>query len=313
MTSPSMPPADMHLNDGCEYREQLGPAADGLTLLGYLSGRYRHSSATEWAARIRAGHVLVDARPANADSVLRKGAELVWRRPPWLEPAAPTSFTVLYEDADLLAVAKPAGLPTLPGANFLQATLLHQVQCHAPDAAPVHRLGRWTSGIVLCARNHRARTDLMRQWSAQTVVKRYRALAGGLPRWDELTVTAPIGPVSHHLLGSLYAATPHGKSSSSHVVVRERRTDAFLCDVFIATGRPHQIRIHLAAAGHPLLGDPLYLAGGVPAADSQALPGDRGYQLHAAELRLRHPADGRELVIDCEPPPLLRLSLGREA
>jgi len=313
MTSFSSPAAGEWLNDGCDYREQLGPEAEGRTLLAYLSGRYRHSSAADWAARIAAGQVLIGARAAPADHVLRKGAELVWRRPPWLEPAAPMSFTVLYEDADLLAVAKLAGLPTLPGANFLQATLLHQVQRHAPDAAPVHRLGRWTSGIVLCARNHRARTDLMRQWSAQTVVKRYRALAAGLPRWDELTVTAPIGPVSHNLLGSLYAATPEGKPSSSHVVVRERRTNAFLCDVFIATGRPHQIRIHLAAAGHPLLGDPLYLAGGVPAPDSQALPGDRGYQLHAAELRLRHPADGRELVIDCEPPPLLRLSSGCEA
>src|SRR3569623_2882998 len=124
MTSPSMPPADMLLNDGCEYREQLGPAADGRTRLGYLSGRYRHSSATEWAARIRAGHVLVDARPANADSVLRKGAELVWRRPPWLEPAAPTSFTVLYEAAEQLAVATPAALPTLTGAFFLLVLLL---------------------------------------------------------------------------------------------------------------------------------------------------------------------------------------------
>jgi 23S rRNA pseudouridine1911/1915/1917 synthase len=92
------------------------------------------------------------------------------------------------------------------------------------------------------------------------------------------------------------------------VTVLERRTDSFLCDVRIETGRPHQIRIHLAATGHPLMGDPLYVAGGLPAADTRALPGDPGYELHSAELSFRHPGTGRELVIECEPPLLLRIS-----
>ena len=295
-------------NQGCEYRERLGADADDRTLLAYLSRRHRHSSAAEWAARIAAGQVLVDARPARADSVLRLGSELLWRRPPWIEPPAPTAFAVLYEDRDLLAVAKPAGLPTLPGANFLQTTLLYQLRRYATDAAPLHRLGRWTSGIVLCARSRDARSKLLRQWSAREVGKRYRALAGGAPDWEEMTITAPIGPVPHALLGSIHAASPQGKSALSRVTVLERRADAFLCDVTIATGRPHQIRIHLAAAGHPLVGDPLYIAGGLPAADSRALPGDPGYHLHAAELRFRHPATGRELVITCGLPPLLRLA-----
>jgi 23S rRNA pseudouridine1911/1915/1917 synthase len=88
--------------------------------------------------------------------------------------------------------------------------------------------------------------------------------------------------------------------------VLERRADSFLCDVTIDTGRPHQIRIHLAAAGHPLVGDPLYEAGGLPAPDSRALPGDPGYLLHSAELRFRHPRTGREMVICCQPPEILR-------
>ena len=296
----------MQLNQGYEYRERLDCDAEGLSLLAYLSRRHRHSSAAEWAARIAAGQVLIDARAVHPDSVLRRGATLVWRRPPWVEPDAPTSFAVLYEDQDLLAVAKPAGLPTLPGANFLQTTLLHQVQTYAPDAAPLHRLGRWTSGIVLCARNQQARAAVVQQWSTQQVVKRYRALAVGSPGWDELSVSTPIGPVPHALLGSLHAAAADGKPALSRVTVVERREVAFLCDVRIATGRPHQIRIHLAAAGHPLLDDPLYGVGGVPAADSHALPGDPGYHLHAAELSIRHPRSGNELVIACEPPPLLR-------
>jgi 23S rRNA pseudouridine1911/1915/1917 synthase len=297
-----------HLNEGCEYREQLGHDADGCTLLDYLSRRYDHSSSAAWATRIALGHVLIDDRPAHSDGVLRRGCEMVWQRPPWIEPDAPRSFDLLYEDDDLIAVSKPAGLPTLPGANFLQSTLLYLVRAHAPDAAPLHRLGRWTSGIVLCSKNQNARTELMRQWSARKVGKRYRALAIGCSVWDETMISTPIGPVPHTLLGSVHAATPKGKYSLSHVTVIERHEDSFLCDVRIATGRPHQIRIHLASSGHPLVGDPLYGAGGLPLPDTRALPGDPGYHLHAAELSFHHPGTGCEVVIESEPPAILRRS-----
>lgn len=295
-------------NQGYDYRERLGPAADGEGLLGYLCRRYPHSSADAWAARIAAGQVLLDGAPAAADAVLRRGRELVWRRPGWVEPTAPTAFAVLYEDDHLLAVAKPAGLPTLPGAGYMHATLLHQVRRYAPDAAPLHRLGRWTSGVVLCARNAAAGAALVRQWPTREVAKRYRALASGTPASDEFAITAPIGPVPHAVLGTLHAATAAGKPSHSQVTVLERRMDRFLCDVHITTGRPHQIRIHLAAAGHPLVDDPLYVAGGVPAPATRALPGDPGYQLHAAELRFRHPVTGFDMRIECPPPALLRRS-----
>jgi len=301
-------PASARLNQGCEYRERTGPDAEGLTVLAYLSQRYGHSSLAEWAERIASGLVLIDSLPVDSERILQRGCELAWQRPPWIEPEAPASFSILYEDEDLLAVDKPAGLPTLPGANFLQNTLLHLVREYAPDAVPIHRLGRWTSGMVLCARNHQSCEKLMRQWSANKVGKCYRALASGLPDWDEKTISVPIGPVPHILLGSIHAASPQGKHALSHATVLERRTDAFLCDVRIETGRPHQIRIHLAATGHPLLGDPLYVAGGLPALDTHALPGDPGYQLHSAELTFLHPGTGCELVIECEPPQLLCLS-----
>ncbi len=312
MTSTSLFPstANTHLNEGCEYRERIGPDADGSTLLHYLSRRYSHSSSAEWATRIACGHVLIDDRPAHADTVLRTGCALAWQRPPWIEPDAPKSFSVLYEDDDLIAVNKPAGLPTLPGANFLQSTLLYLVKAYATDAAPLHRLGRWTSGIVLCARNPNARTELMRQWSAKKVGKRYRALANGCPDWDATTISMPIGPVPHALLGSIHSASQKGKSALSHVTVIERREDSFLCDVRIATGRPHQIRIHLASSGHPLVGDPLYGAGGLPLPDTHALPGDPGYHLHAAELSFRHPGTDREIIIECEPPLILQSATG---
>jgi 23S rRNA pseudouridine1911/1915/1917 synthase len=295
-------------NEGCEYRERIGISGEGQTLLDYLSRRYHHSSRSDWNDRITSGRVILDSRPAHPESILHRRSEIVWQRPPWIEPYAPRSFSVLYEDADMIAVNKPAGLPTLPGANFLQSTLLYLVRTCIPDAVPLHRLGRWTSGVVLCARNRRARTDLMQQWSAREVGKRYRALASGLPDFDNKTISVPIGPIPHPFLGSLHAADPNGKPSFSRVTVLERDEEAFLCDVHITTGRPHQIRIHLAAIGHPLLGDPLYGSGGLPKPHSRALPGDPGYSLHAAELSFRHPSTGRTVSIECEPPMHLRPS-----
>jgi 23S rRNA pseudouridine1911/1915/1917 synthase len=296
----------MPRNDGFVYSERLGLEVEDEPLLAYLCRRHRHSCESEWIGRIASGTVSLDGKAAAADVVLRRGQEITWARPPWDEPAAPLEFAVLHEDADLLAVEKPAGLPTLPGANFLQSTLLHQVRRFAPEATAVHRLGRWTSGLVLFARNREARAELARQLRAREIDKRYRALASGDPGWTAIQVDRPIGPVPHRLLGSVHAASEDGRPAVSRIEVIERRPGAFLCDVRIATGRPHQIRIHLAAAGHPLIGDPLYGAGGVPHVATGAVPGDPGYLLHAAEVTLRHPSRGDQLVLRCAPPPELR-------
>ncbi|HLE22565.1 MAG TPA: RNA pseudouridine synthase, partial [Vicinamibacteria bacterium] len=147
----------MSLNQGYTYRETLGPAAAQVTVLEYLSRSYRHSSADEWRARILAGKVLLDGSPAGPEERLRGGQILAWRRPPWQEPAAPLGFAVLYRDEHLLAVAKPAGLPTLPGGGFLNNTLLTLLGRIYPGATPLHRLGRGTSGVMLWARTQLAR------------------------------------------------------------------------------------------------------------------------------------------------------------
>ncbi len=300
----------MATNRGHDYVERLGPEADGKALLAYLASRYPHSSEVEWSTRIADGLVLLEGHPTSPDAVLRRGQSITWRRPPWEEPPAPLAFAVLHEDEDVLGIAKPAGLPTLPGGGFLEHTLLHRVRAREPRASPLHRLGRWTSGVVLFAKNREAHRALSRAFAAERVSKRYRALAAGEPGASAYEVTVPIGPVPHPLLGTVHAASPRGRSARTRVEVLERREGAFLCDVAIATGRPHQIRIHLAAAGHPLVGDPLYPAGGVPSRDSRALPGDPGYLLHAAEIRFRHPATGKDTTIVCAPPDALRRGPG---
>jgi 23S rRNA pseudouridine1911/1915/1917 synthase len=294
------------VNQGFDYREVLPRVPPGCTLLEYLVRRYRHSSPDAWRERIRAGQVTLDGRPGIPDLPVGGGQTLVWHRPPWREPDAPLSLVTLYVDRQLLAVAKPAGLPTLPGAGYLEHTLLAQARRLDPSAVPAHRLGRWTSGIVVFARTPAARSALAQAWRDGAVEKRYRTLAGGRPDLRSFTIDERIGPVPHDRLGTVHAACRDGKRARSRVHVIERRGDAFVADVVIETGRPHQIRIHLAAAGHPLVGDPLYPPGGRPAADCVALPGDPGYHLHATSLCLPHPLDGRRLRLHSTPPQILR-------
>jgi 23S rRNA pseudouridine1911/1915/1917 synthase len=293
------------MNDGYEYAEQIAAEAAGQTVVAHLARRYRHSSAAVWSERIAAGEVVLDAKTAVESAVLRAGQIRVWRRPPWEEPAVPLAFAVLFRDEHLLAVAKPRGLPTMPAGGFLTHTLLHVVQRTFPAATAMHRLGRGTSGVVLFARTDEARRALAAAWRAGSVVKRYRALVCGVPSRDAFDVDTPIGLVDHPRLGRVYAAVTAGKRSLTHVRVLGVREGQALVEATIPTGRPHQIRIHLAAAGHPLVGDPLYAAGGRPG-PRPALPGDSGYRLHAHRLELDHPVTGMRVEIECAPPRALR-------
>ncbi len=298
------------MNHGFTYTDIVGPRDEGLSLVAHLVARHGHSSEAEWRERIAAGLVLMDGAPASAETRLRRGQVIAWARPPWEEPEVPLAFALLYEDADLLAVAKPSGLPTNPGGGFLEHTLLHLVRRRDPAAAPIHRLGRGTSGLVVFSRNAESHRALCEALRARELVKVYRALIEGHPRQDAFSVETPIGPVPHPALGTVHAATPAGKPALSHARVLERRAGTSLVEVKIETGRPHQIRIHLAAAGHPLAGDPLYAPGGGLLPGVAALPGDLGYLLHAHRLGLPHPRTGAWLELECQPPPELRVRSG---
>jgi len=302
----------MHLNDGYRYREVLTPRTLGTwrgdstqTVLDLLSRRYPHSSRDEWQRRLEQGEVQLSGQVVAGHESVSAGQELVWHRPPWAEPDVPLEFEVIYQDADLLAVVKPSGLPTLPGGGFLDHTLLHLVRQQVPEASPLHRLGRGTSGLVLFACTDRAAASLSRDWRDHDVHKTYLALGSGQAEQSRYDIQTPIGPVPHPRLGTVFASHPGGKASHSIATVLEQRTDSVLFSVDILTGRPHQIRIHLAAAGHPLVGDPLYATGGLPLPELPGLPGDGGYLLHAYSLRFTHPVTGKELYLHAQPPPAL--------
>ena len=295
----------MTLNSGWTYREQVGPGGGGLTVLDFLAATRRHSTSEEWARRIERGEVEVEGGRVGCGVILQAGQAIAWHRPPWDEAEVPTNYTILHEDESIIAVDKPGGLPTLPAGGYLNHTLLTLMRETHPEASPLHRLGRHTSGLVLFARNHAAASALSRAWREHAVKKTYRALARGETRSESFAIDAPIGPVPHPLLGTVEAACQDGKPSHSVAKVLEGGPGRTLFHVDITTGRPHQVRIHLAYAGHPLIGDPVYEAGG-GLQRHPGLPGDGGYHLHAERLEFAHPATGEAMTLVAPPPPVLQ-------
>lgn len=306
------------VNQGWIYCDRITAADAGQRVLEFYTTRYPHSPAADWLGRLQAGQIRLQGQIASGQEILVAGQQLAYHRPPWEEPPVPLGYTVLHEDDQVLVIDKPAGLPVLPGGNFLHHTLLHQLQQAYPDSPPlpVHRLGRGTSGLMVLARSRSARAHLSRQFRHATdqggaaghrsgLQKTYRALIAPGDCPPHLMINTPIGKLPHPTLGYVYGACLEGRVAHSQVTLLERGPRANLVEVVIRTGRPHQIRIHLAAAGYPLLGDPLYTSGGVPRlapGAPVALPGDGGYFLHAYRLEFIHPSGQQPMVFTLPPP-----------
>jgi 23S rRNA pseudouridine1911/1915/1917 synthase len=301
------------LNKGYDYPDRVSRSDEGLPVPTFYSRRYRHSTGEEWRKKIERGEVLLNGRAASPDEILRSGDLLIYHRPPWEEPDAPTEFATLLEDDDVLVLAKPSGLPVLPGGFFLENTLLYRVrERYGAGCSPLHRLGRGTSGAILFTRSVGAARSLARAMFERRILKVYLARASGTSMPDAFTVDVPIGPVPHRLPATVNAYRPDGRPSISHIRVIRLfpESNAALVEVTIPTGRPHQIRIHLSYAGYPLVGDPLYQAGGLPRAEgiddeSSTTPGATGYLLHSWKIRFPHPSRNEDVEVVCPPPAAL--------
>ncbi len=288
-------------NRGFVYRARVGKGDAGQTVLAFHVQRFRHSDEQAWRAAIAHGRVLVNGRRAAADEALRAGDELEFHRPPWHEPDAPESFGVAFEDEHVLVVVKPAGLQVLPAGPFSARTLLALVRASEPtraSAAPAHRLGRGTSGLMALGKTALARASLARQFRELVPCKTYLAWVAPAPLPDTFVACQPIARAPHGPL-TIHVAAEHGRPSRTRVRVLRRERDRTLVAAQPITGRPDQIRIHLAAAGAPIVGDPLFGPGGTPKSD--APPGAGGYLLHAAALAFNHPATGARLKLRCLP------------
>ena len=311
-----MDSADMK-NFGYTYTDRIPRSDEGLTVAAFYTRRYPHFDEGTWRARIDAGTILRNGAKVVAEEILVRGDVLSYRRPPWEEPEAPVNFGVLFEDEDIIVLDKPSGLPVLPGGGFLETTLLHLARRRfGPLCSPLHRLGRGTSGAILFTRNAPTARILVRAMENRRIRKVYLALASGDVQPDGFTVEAPIGPVPNGSSHNVHAYSPGGRPSISHIRVLRRLPleNASLLEVTIPTGRPHQIRIHLAYAGFPLVGDPLYQTGGLPRFSlgddgRPALPGDLGYHLHSWKIRFPHPTRGEDVEVVSPPPPPLNPEL----
>ena len=258
------------------------------------------------------GLVTVDGAPERPSYRLPGGARITATLPPVEEvesAAERIPLTIIYQDEDVIVVDKPAGLTVHPAPGPPSGTLVNALLALAPELADlrdrvrpgiVHRLDRDTSGLLVVARNERARDDLIRQMKQREVSKTYLALVQGVPQPPQGTIEAPIG--RHPRNRKKMAVVAGGREAETRYRVREAVDGFALLEVEPVTGRTHQIRVHLAAIGHPVVGDSVY-------GKRSDLVGRQF--LHAWRLAFDLPSSGRRVEFESPLPADLRAALAR--
>jgi 23S rRNA pseudouridine1911/1915/1917 synthase len=293
--------------DAAVVRLTVPDTAAGRRLDAVLAALLEHHSRTRLARWIDAGRVTVDGRPGVPRDRLHGGEHVVLRveadpRDTSFAPE-PMSLAIVHEDAHLIVLDKPAGLVVHPAAGHWSGTLLNGLLAHDPALAAlprggiVHRLDKDTTGLMVVARTLEAQTALVRQLQARTVSRHYTAFVVGRAPRAQGTVDAPVGRHPHER--TRMAVVPSGKPAVTHWTTIEHGAGWSAIDCRLETGRTHQIRVHLASIGLPLLGDPVYGAPrGVSPALGEALGNFARQALHARHLALLHPATGVEVAWD---------------
>jgi 23S rRNA pseudouridine1911/1915/1917 synthase len=254
---------------------------------------------------IKSGRVLVEGAPQKASYALR-GLEKIAIEPLELPPLNATPedapIDVLYEDDDLIAINKPAGLVVHAGAGHLSGTLVNRLVHHFESLSKtggelrpgiVHRLDRHTSGVLLVARTDAAHQSLAQQFSSRSVEKTYLALVHGVLQQDRGRIEAKIARDPVHRT-KMTARLGRGRTALTDYEIIERLPHFSYLRVKIGTGRTHQIRVHLANLGHPVVGDPLY---GAPK-QAEDMPALNRYFLHAHRIAFDSPSTGRRITIE---------------
>ncbi|GBC97064.1 Ribosomal large subunit pseudouridine synthase D [bacterium HR16] len=303
------------------------PAEEGVRLDVFLAQRLPDVSRAQIQRWIEAGVVELNGRVAKPNVRLKAGDE-VYLEPPAPPPAEPQPepipLQVLYEDEHLAVVNKPRGMVTHPAPGAESGTLVNAALARfgklstvgSPERPGiVHRLDKDTTGLILVARTDLAHHALAEQIQQRLVERRYLALVWGVPRFQRALVDAPIGRSESDRTRMSVKAPLHDPGARPAVTEFELRENLTVCSLLEArlhTGRTHQVRVHAAYAGHPVVGDPVYGAGrsatqyGWKKADARALDEliERmgGQALHAYRLTFTHPVTRQEMTFTCEPP-----------
>ncbi len=264
--------------------------------------QYSRARLQDWIEQRR---VLVNGSPEKR-SFLLKGTERIHVQPGELAPLRATPedlpLDVLYEDADVIAINKPAGMVVHTGAGQHSGTLVNallhrfgKLSTAGGDLRPgiVHRLDRFTSGVILVARNDTAHRNLAGQFASREVEKIYLALVHGRVKNDQGSITTPIARDPIRRIRMTARLATGRKASTSYQVLKRFDKFTFL-EVKIGTGRTHQIRVHLASIGHPVVGDKLY---GAPASTLGR------YFLHARQITFTSPSTGERIALSAPLPP----------
>ncbi|MFO1510844.1 MAG: 23S rRNA pseudouridine(1911/1915/1917) synthase RluD [Steroidobacteraceae bacterium] len=291
----------------------LDPDVAGLRLdqaLARLLPQYSRSRIQGWIER---GGVSIDGRPARARDRVLGGEQVVLEGDVPADTAvAPQAMPlrIVHEDDELLVIDKPAGLVVHPGAGNRDRTLQNGLLAHdpglarVPRAGLVHRLDKDTSGLMVVARTIEAHAALVDLLAAREISREYLAVASGVMTGGG-TIDEPIG--RHRSARVKMAVRQDGREAVTHYRVVERFRAHTFVRVTLETGRTHQIRVHLAHAGYPILGDPVYggrrrLPAGASPALLAALHGFQRQALHAARLAFVHPASGEALEFEAPMP-----------
>ena len=285
----------------------------GARLDVWLGARLRDLSRSRIKALVETGHVLVDGRRVKVAHRLRAGERVEANVPPppteeMLPEAIP--LAIVFEDEHLLVVDKPAGMVTHPGAGRSTGTLAAAALAHAPGIAGVggprrpgivHRLDKGTSGLIVLAKTQTAYDRLTAALVARRVSRRYLALVRGELQPGSGIIDRPIARDSRSRVRMAVARPGTGKRAITRFRVVERWPGATLVECRLETGRTHQIRVHLASLGHPVLGDLTY-GGRASHGPSDLAAGLSGVALHAVGLGFLHPSTGAALEFSCPLP-----------
>ena len=260
------------------------------------------------AARLIAeGRVRVNGKPAAKSARLSGGETVTVDVPQLRETALPPQdipLDVVYEDDDVIVVNKPTGLVAHPAPGHPDGTLVNALLHHCGDSLSgiggekrpgiVHRIDRDTSGLIIAAKNDAAHLALSAQLKDHSLSRTYECLVTGNMKQDSGTVDAPIGRSSADR--KKMAVVPTGRRAVTHWEVVARYPGVTHLRCRLETGRTHQIRVHMAYIGHPILGDTVYGA-------KKPVPGLTGQCLHATGLRFIHPRTGEPVELHCPLPP----------